>query len=319
MRVTIANPAGSTSRNMIRSSSLFALVAALATSTVRAQQESLKVGKFFNPPNALDGPTDYATNPVWTLGEVQTIKFTTTYSNYTIDLWQQDKNGNSAMAGPSIFQTRSGAVTQFDWSVQVFEFDLSEFDVFFLWLSPLQSDDPNPLSVTSRYFNVTKAAAKTTSSSSISTSSSTSTGAPANSATHSTTSPPVVSQTADADNGLSAGASAGIGVGVAILVIALVAGGLFFWRKRKNGSNYRATAAAAATGPNHNDDLPEMPEAPLYSAQKPPLYPVELDSGGYPPQYYHPERNYHPESVELDSNRRVELDSTLRSELNGSH
>ncbi|KAI2782917.1 hypothetical protein F4815DRAFT_442905 [Daldinia loculata] len=292
---------------MIRPSSLIAFVAMFATSTVQAQQDSLKVGKFFNPPNALDGPTDYSTNPVWTLGEIQTIKFTTTYSNYTIDLWQESRDGGSASAGPSIFQTRSGAVTQFDWSVQAFEFDLSNFDVFFLWLSPLQSDDPNPLSVTSRYFNITRApASTTTSSSSTSASGSSSTSPPSSSATQSTTSLPIVSPTANPDNGLSAGASAGIGVGAALVVIALVAGGFFLWRRRRNSNNYQTpAAAAAATGPNHNDDLPEMPEGTQLSAQKPPLYPVELESGGYPPQYYHPER---PERVELDGTRRSELD-----------
>ncbi|KAI0851834.1 hypothetical protein F5Y00DRAFT_229370 [Daldinia vernicosa] len=298
---------------MIKLSSLVTFVAAFATSTVRAQQESLKVGKFFNPPNALDGPTDYSTNPVWTLGEIQTIKYTTTYSNYTIDLWQESRDGGSATAGPSIFQTRSGAVTQFDWSVQAFEFDLSDFDVFFLWLSPLQSDDPNPLSVTSRYFNITRApASTTTSSSSTSASGSSSTiSPPSSSATQSTTSSPaVVSPTANPDDGLSAGASAGIGVGAAFAVIALVAGGFFLWRRRRRNSNNYQTpaAAAAATGPNHNDDLPEMPEVTqLSTQQKPPLYPVELESGGYPPQYqyYHPER---PERVELDGTRRSELD-----------
>ncbi|OTB17959.1 hypothetical protein K445DRAFT_315710 [Daldinia sp. EC12] len=295
---------------MIRPSPLLALVAVFATSTVRAQQDSLKVGKFFNPPNAIDGPTDYATNPVWTLGEVQTIKFTTTYSNYTIDLWQQSPGGNSATAGPSIFQTRNGAVTQFDWSVQSFEFDLSEFNVFFLWLSPLLTDDPNPLSVTSRYFNITRApASSSASSSSTSAPTSSNTSPPASSATQSTTSSPTASQTANPDNGLSAGASAGIGVGAALVVIFLVAGGFFLWRRRRNRNNYQAPgAAAAASGPGPNDVLPEMPESTQFSAQKPPLYPVELESSGYPPQYYHPERDYPPARVELDGVRRSELD-----------
>ncbi|KAI1801593.1 hypothetical protein F4811DRAFT_452067 [Daldinia bambusicola] len=310
---------------MMRPSPLLAVVAVLAASAVRAQQESLKVGKFFNPPNAIDGPADYSTNPVWTLGEVQTIKFTTTYSNYTIDLWQESSAGNSASAGPSIFQTRSGAVTQFDWSVQAFEFDLSEFNVFFLWLSPLVTDDPNPLSVTSRYFNITRASpSSTTSSSSSSTAtSSSSTGTPSSSntnpppssATHSTTSAPAASQTADASNGLSAGASAGIGVGAALLVIALVAGGFFLWRRRRSRDTYQASGASAAgtmgpgpgPGSGPNGIIPEMPESTQFVAQKPPLYPVELDSNGYLPHYY-----YQPERV-------VELDGVRRSELDGSH
>ncbi|KAI5863209.1 hypothetical protein GGS23DRAFT_596978 [Durotheca rogersii] len=139
---------------------VFAVFAALATSpaTVSAQ-ESLRVGRFFNPPNSLGGSElDFSNNPVWRVGDVETIKFTTTYSDYDIVLWQQDLKGAFATMGPAIFQTTSGAVTQFDWSVQVYGFDLKYSDVFFLWLSPLDGGDGDekPLSLTTRYFNITE-------------------------------------------------------------------------------------------------------------------------------------------------------------------
>lgn len=72
-------------------------------------QESLKVGRFFNPPNTDASDPGYENDPVWKIGETKTIQFTTTYSNYTIALWQQTLAGGSATLGPIIFRpsTRS--------------------------------------------------------------------------------------------------------------------------------------------------------------------------------------------------------------------
>jgi hypothetical protein len=62
---------------------------------------------FSNPPAA--GPSgDYSANPVYVLGETQTIQFTTVYQSYSINLWQEliDAFGDkSADEGPSIFGT----------------------------------------------------------------------------------------------------------------------------------------------------------------------------------------------------------------------
>lgn len=73
--------------------------------TLLNAQDSLKVGRFFNPPNTDPDDPGYADDPIWTIGETKTIQFTTTYSNYTIALWQQTLAGGSATLGPIIFRT----------------------------------------------------------------------------------------------------------------------------------------------------------------------------------------------------------------------
>lgn len=61
-------------------------------------------GTFINPPQSLHGEPSFDSNPVWTIGETQTVKWTTTYTNYTITLWQQSGHSD-ASEGPSIFRT----------------------------------------------------------------------------------------------------------------------------------------------------------------------------------------------------------------------
>jgi hypothetical protein len=58
-------------------------------------------GFFLNPPVG-SNQNDFAFDPVWILGETQTIQWTTIFSNYSITLWQQNLAGGSATAGPSI-------------------------------------------------------------------------------------------------------------------------------------------------------------------------------------------------------------------------
>ena len=78
-------------------------------------QESPQVGRFFNPPNTDADDPGYANDPIWTISETRTIQFTTTYSSYTIALWQQTLAGGSATLGPIIFRAsrnkRAPAVT----------------------------------------------------------------------------------------------------------------------------------------------------------------------------------------------------------------
>ncbi|KAK7992973.1 hypothetical protein PG988_001767 [Apiospora saccharicola] len=119
---------------------------------VRCQQQPLSAETFLNPDNAVTA-SDFSVNPVWMIGEVQTIRWTTTYTDYTISLWQQniDESG-SALQGPTIFQSRTPvAFTQFDWVPQIFSFDLSESNVFFLRLRPGAAEAP---SMRSGYFNI---------------------------------------------------------------------------------------------------------------------------------------------------------------------
>lgn len=55
---------------------------------------SAGVAEFFNP-----GPPPY---PTWEVGERQTIRYKTSYTEYTIALWQQLDNAGSL--GPILFR-----------------------------------------------------------------------------------------------------------------------------------------------------------------------------------------------------------------------
>ncbi|KAK8097656.1 uncharacterized protein PG998_013142 [Apiospora kogelbergensis] len=101
--------------------------------------------------------TDFSANPVWRIGEVQTIRWTTTSVGCTISLWQQNLKSGSALEGPPIFHSRSATgPTQFDWTPQIFDFDLSESNVFFLQLRH-GNGAPDVPSLRSHYVNLSMA------------------------------------------------------------------------------------------------------------------------------------------------------------------
>lgn len=70
------------------------------------QQQPLVAETFFNPDDAaVVAASDFSANPVWTVGEVQTIRWTTTHTDYTISLWQQSiGESGSALQGPTVFR-----------------------------------------------------------------------------------------------------------------------------------------------------------------------------------------------------------------------
>ncbi|CAJ2507257.1 Uu.00g084430.m01.CDS01 [Anthostomella pinea] len=234
------------------------LAAATLLSMVSAQQDSLKVGKFFNPPNADAEPTtDFSSNPVWTIGDTQSIKYTTVYQNYTIALWQQNIGQGSATLGPVIFQTINGAVTQFDWSVQLFQFDLAPSNVFYLLLSTTSGPE-GALAVSSHYFNITQESPVSSSMSATATTSSV-VGA-STSPTVSPTTITSISATASsmpvgmpgASSGLGGGAKAGIGVGAALGALAIIAAAVFLFRRSR--AKRKGVEAVPGGGENSRTD-----------------------------------------------------------------
>jgi hypothetical protein len=212
---------------------------------------------FINP--TLPGPNQaFSANPVWSVGSTQKIKWRTEYENFTINLWQQDLGfqGAGIGPGPTIFCTAAPFLhfvtarklmtpeakanpdrdaDEFDWVVQTFTFDLSESDVFFLWLT---TDTPG--GITSHYFNITERDTSTSSSSSAATLS-TSTSSSSASLTSSSAASAAAQATNSAESsnsnkGLSSGTKIGIGVGVgfggAILILLSTVVALML-RKRK--------------------------------------------------------------------------------------
>ncbi|KAI0132648.1 hypothetical protein BJ170DRAFT_691786 [Xylariales sp. AK1849] len=230
-------------------------------------------GQFFKPPNRPDkADYDFSNNEVYTIGEIETIQWTTTYSGYTIDLYQQALTQHSAARGPTIFQTVKGAVTQFDWSVQLYSFDLNQSNVFFLWLSPTSSNSTDKPST--HYFNITAADSKVTP-----TPTPTPPSVPGNNTASDTPS-------SSSSGGLSTGALAGLGVGAAIgglVVIGLI--GWFLLNQRKKGEKM-ASAATPATGYDQGPYVIGTPYGtpyatlakPVHEEAKPYQYPAEMDN-----------------------------------------
>ncbi|KAI0200219.1 hypothetical protein F4808DRAFT_430070 [Astrocystis sublimbata] len=247
-----------------------------------------KVGRFFSPPDAIKGTHDYSDNPVYILGETQTIKYTTTYPDYAITLWQQKLHQDAATDGPTIFSTKNGAVTQFDWQAQVYQFDLSVSNMFFLWLTPNSkaSDRSDLPTVTSHYFNISdeprlSSLSSSATSSTITTSStqlSTVSLPPAGTTTAVDATP--VLPTPDADTGeLSTGAKAGVGVGAGLGGFVVIVLSVILFRRCMTRRDYQApgqpqTSESFAHG-SAQMDQDARPEG--WKAQ---LEPMEL--GGQP-------------------------------------
>ncbi|KAK5988725.1 hypothetical protein PT974_10214 [Cladobotryum mycophilum] len=231
-------------------------------------------GRFTNPPEIIRG--------TFRLGDRQTIKYDTTFTNYTIALWQQAPEGGAAKLGPILFETNNGPGSTFDWLVQAYDFNIDDSPTFFMWLflggSANQGNGSIPNMVSS-YFTIarpvtTSSQAPSSSPSSPlaispSTPSSTFISLPSSSPSLSSSNPPAQG-TNSSSGGLSAGASAGIGIGVGLGVVIVAAVlGLIFWKRRKNKK--RQQQASSMHAPQYeaypNQEIPHIVEA---SASKSP-------------------------------------------------
>ncbi|KAI1304512.1 hypothetical protein F5Y03DRAFT_357612 [Xylaria venustula] len=248
------------------------------------------VGQFFNPPDAVMGTHDYSTNLVYSLGTTQTIKFTTTYRNYAINIWQQTRGEDAATRGPSIFSTEDGAVTQFDWQVQLYQFDLSASNIFFLWLtsnSP-NEDGSDPVSVTSHYFNISDNSNTPNSFSTTphSTLTVTSTQLPStafstartSTVTSPSTSIPKTSTASSTPSGLSTGAKAGIGIGATLGGLAIIITAFLLFRRSRQKHSYEAPEHTRSQGNYSSGDKPESQDM-SFQGYKTQTSPVELGHG----------------------------------------
>ncbi|KAI1329704.1 hypothetical protein F5Y16DRAFT_79503 [Xylariaceae sp. FL0255] len=193
--------------------------------------QSTTIGQFLIPPQP--GSTgDYTENPIYVVGETQTFEFTKPLQNFSIMFLQQNLHVGGALIGPSIFSVSEGSVTQFEWLVQLYQFNLTFSNVFYFLLSSNSDQQP---SITAHYFNLTDAdSASTTTSSTMSPSalpSSTSSSSNTISSTSgiTPTAAPAHTQTSQ----LSTGAQAGIGVGAALVGLATIVIAIIFYRKSR--------------------------------------------------------------------------------------
>ncbi|KAI0850644.1 hypothetical protein F5Y00DRAFT_232844 [Daldinia vernicosa] len=188
---------------------------------------SFALARFSNPPPG---------QVTWNIGEIQNISFKTDFETFSIALWQEGPDRNSATLGPIVFQTVNNAATQFTWLVQTYDFDLTVSSVFFFWMfdgdPSFQGDQSSP-QISSSFFNISNETTVSTT---------TQTTPPSTSASQ----PPLSSLT-DSNpneavrkdsNELSAGAKAGIGISVSIIGLAIITCIGLYIRKSKRQSHH---------------------------------------------------------------------------------
>jgi hypothetical protein len=156
---------------------------------------------------------------------------------------------------------------EFDWVVQTFNFDLSESDVFFVWLTR-----PGVIGITSHYFNITKEATSSSSSSTAasSTASTASSGAASTSVSRTSAAAQATNSgpAAPENNGVSSGTKIGIGVGVGFGVVILVllsAVVALMLRKRKKRRQPISSSSHMVDEVNRSFPGPRPP--PVYSQE----------------------------------------------------
>ncbi|EAS36132.3 uncharacterized protein CIMG_01486 [Coccidioides immitis RS] len=186
----------------------------------------------FNPErNRFLNPAPGGRNPVWLIGEQQVISWKTEFTVYNISIWHQYPTNDGATFGSVLYSASSrDAPTNFTWTVQTYDFDLSFSNVFFFWFNR-----GAPKHFISHYFNITTDES-ITSTRSISTTSD-QTGISITVPSTTTPSPSDATIEPQAAEGLNSNAKVGLGVGVGIgvpiiLLLAFVAFGRYFRRPK---------------------------------------------------------------------------------------
>ncbi|RYP51184.1 hypothetical protein DL768_003452 [Monosporascus sp. mg162] len=222
--------------------------------------------QFFNPPEKREA--------VWRVGEIQKIQYRTAFKEYTIALWQEI--GGSANPGPILFQTRFGDVTEFDFVVQTFDLVLSNSDKFFLWMFEGGASQQNNLSarhMSSSYFRITDEPEPESSSSNSATPTSTSATslvtvpASLSTTTSASTSTETPGETANAPTALadpqasvlSTGIAVGIGVAVGVVGVAVLAGIVYWLRRRRRQDRL---------SPNYGNVMPGLEVVQSHATQR---------------------------------------------------
>ncbi|KFA46093.1 hypothetical protein S40293_07755 [Stachybotrys chartarum IBT 40293] len=264
---------------------------------VYAVLASVSSAQFFNPPQR---------NGVFHVGEIETIRYHTTFDEYVLAIWQEVQGGGAAILGPVVYETTKGPSASFEWVVQTYDFDLEGSNLFFFWIFQGTSAlvDPGE-DVISGYFNITNeprssssVPTQTTLSTSIASTSEPTTSAGRTTTTQTSAAPAETSssgtttnegqresgqagasQSSGTSGGLPMEAMIGIGVGAGVVgVCALVA--LVFWfryLRRKQA----LLAEAQQREQQHQDWQRSVQHGSMYKAQYAHQPPAEMEQSAY--------------------------------------
>ncbi|KAJ5368940.1 uncharacterized protein N7496_008700 [Penicillium cataractarum] len=193
-------------------------------------------------------------NPVWTLGDKQVIAWKTTLGVFNVSIWQQSLVQQSAASQGNIYSKihSSDKVTNFTWVVQLYGFDLSYSNVFFLWINPDEDGG-----FVSSYFNITEPSSTTTTASTATSTAtdvlSTAITSPSSSSLSSSSGSSLSSSsssspTAAADSALTTTGKIAMGVGVGLGVPILCALAVLIFLKSRSLKKNAAAQNAAQSG-----------------------------------------------------------------------
>ncbi|KGO68442.1 hypothetical protein PITC_070670 [Penicillium italicum] len=201
---------------------------------------------FTNPPD------NNGNKPVYTLGDELVVSWTTTLDIFNVSFWQQDLVETGASSQGNIFSKIHSIdqVSNFTWVVQLYGFNLSYSNVFFLWVNPDEKSG-----FVSTYFNITEPASTTsTASSSTSTSASASTKTQDTTTTPSSLSSPSPSPSSDSASAqtseltMTGKIAIGIGAGIGLPILCAL-GALLFLKTRKSDDKIHKTISPPETMP----------------------------------------------------------------------
>ncbi|KAJ9491212.1 hypothetical protein VN97_g2021 [Penicillium thymicola] len=197
-----------------------------------------------DPDNYFTNPADNTgINPVFALGDKLVVSWKTTLEVFNVSIWQQSLVETGAASQGNIYSKIHSAdkVTNFTWVVQVYGFDLSYSNEFFLWVNPDAKGG-----FVSTYFNITEPTS-TTSTTSSSTSTSTSASTKTLNAATTPSSPSSASPSASSDSDsqsseltLTGKIAIGVGAGVGLPILCAL-GALLYLKTRKPDNNIEKT------------------------------------------------------------------------------
>ncbi|KUI74011.1 hypothetical protein VM1G_09595 [Cytospora mali] len=136
----------------------------LALSSVVTQATLGSQASFTNPHYVTaSGHGRFKNNIVWYVGQNQEVAYNLTGFNgveaYFINIWQQDLSKSSASKGPTLdsgdFSDGRDRHHSFNWTVQLYDYDLSTSNVFYFWFFNSSSpEDPSVARIASSFFNI---------------------------------------------------------------------------------------------------------------------------------------------------------------------
>ncbi|WPA99080.1 uncharacterized protein RHO25_003695 [Cercospora beticola] len=221
------------------------------------ETKSQVANSWVNPP-AYAIQQDWSANRLWVVGEVQTIQWTTVFSNYRIELWQHDvnisSNANNKVLG-TIYTSPSGVDSSnagsFNYTVG------SDLDfqpnspILFTWMFDLNGDG----NFSSYAVNLTQASSSTIASSTMTFTSS-----------FPTTSSSAISTSSSNQNdnpsgttlALKVGMGVGLGLGIPLL---LIIGGIIGWKIRHRRSTSSPRPSQENSNPSKVQAPPSYPDS----------------------------------------------------------